>query len=90
MNAPILSASIIAVLVFVVLLHVILFTIREKEDLLPWKVIFTAVLLLLVAELVRVTSLVGLYTGPIEVIGFFELIVVSLFVYTLLLKLERL
>ena len=90
MNDIILNATVIALLIFIIILLSILFTVREKEALLPWKVIFTAVLLLLAAEIVRLLSITGWYTGPREVIGFFELIVVALFVYTLLVKLERL
>ncbi|MBD3319015.1 hypothetical protein GF342_03840 [Candidatus Woesearchaeota archaeon] len=68
---------------------IVLLTLRkEKEVLLPWKVIFAAVLLLLVELALGIAA--G-YSGSIIVVrGFLDLLASTLFIYAILVQLELL
>ena len=71
-------------------LLVVLFTMREKEVLLPWKIIFAAVLFFIFQHIITILQELGIYDRPEFLLGFVDLIIVGLFIYTLLLKMEQL
>ena len=77
----------LALVVIVLCLYYKLFTTSAKKSyLLPWKVMFFAVLVYIVEELITVLRAAGLLNITLYVNGFFELVIISLFIYTLLLQ----
>jgi len=58
----------------------------KKVFLLPWKLILFALLIYMVEEIITVFRAMGWISIPIHINGFFELVIISLFIYTLLLQ----
>ena len=52
----------------------------------PWVLLFAAVLVFIVEEIVTVLRALGLVNIPVQINGFFELVIISLFIYALLLQ----
>jgi len=70
-------------------LFVKLFQTKSKSKnafILPWKLILTAMLVFIVEEVITILRAVGIISIPVHINGFFELIIISLFIYTLLLQ----
>ena len=62
----------------------------KKVFLLPWKLILIALLVFMVEEIITVLRALGYISIPVHINGFFELIIISLFIYTLLIQKEYL
>lgn len=58
----------------------------KKIFLLPWKLILIALLIYMIEEIITVLRALGLISIPVHINGFFELVIISLFIYTLLLQ----
>ena len=70
-------------------LFVVLFRTPSKKIFLkPWVVLFVSLLIYVVEEVITVLRAVGAVRIPIHVNGFFELAIISLFIYALLLQKE--
>lgn len=54
--------------------------------LMPWKLILIALLIFIIEEIITVLRALGLISIPVHINGFFELVIISLFIYTLLLQ----
>ena len=52
----------------------------------PWKLILLALLIYLVEEIITVLRAAGFISIPIHINGFFELAIISIFIYTLLVQ----
>lgn len=79
----------LALVVIVIWLFIKLFKKHaEKPEIYlpPWKLIFVALLLYVVEQVLTVLRNVGLITIGLNINGFFELLIVSIFVYALLLQ----
>lgn len=63
--------------------------INKKVYLAPWHYIFVAVLIFIVEEVLTVLRQARVIDIPFYINGFFELAIISLFIYTLLLQKER-
>lgn len=61
---------------------------NKKVYLKPWKMIFVALFVFVLEEVLTVLRAAGIISIPIHINGFFELIIISLFIYTLLLQKE--
>lgn len=61
---------------------------NKKVYLKPWKIVFIALFVFIVEEVLTVLRTAGIISIPIHINGFFELIIISLFIYTLLLQKE--
>lgn len=61
---------------------------NKKVYLKPWKLIFIALFVFIIEEVLTVLRAAGYISIPIHINGFFELIIISLFIYTLLLQKE--
>lgn len=59
---------------------------NKLVDLRPWILIFIALLVYVVEEIITVFRALGLINIPIHINGFFELAIISIFIYTLLLQ----
>lgn len=55
----------------------------------PWAFIFAAMMVFVVEEVLTVLRAQGLVTIPIHINGFFELTIIILFIYALLLQKEK-
>lgn len=73
----------------VVWLFIVLFRTSGKAAFMkPWKVLFISLLIYVVEEIITVLRAAGIVKIPIHINGFFELMIVSLFIYALLLQRE--
>ncbi len=83
-----LGLVIIAVALFIKLFST---PIRDRRVYLtPWKIIFVAVLIFIVEEVITVLRMADIIHIPIHIYGFFELAIVCTFIYMLLLQKEHL
>lgn len=62
----------------------------KKVFLLPWKLILIALLIFMVEEITTVLRALGYISIPVHINGFFELVIIALFIYTLLIQKEYL
>ena len=58
----------------------------KKVFILPWKLILIALIIYMIEETITILRAVGMISIPVHINGFFELIIISLFIYTLLLQ----
>ena len=87
--APLYNLGLVVILV---ILFLKLFTtpVRDRRVyLLPWKLLFFALLVFVVEEVLTVMRGAGIINIPIHINGFFELIIICMFIYTLLLQREH-
>lgn len=56
----------------------------------PWVLIFVALIIYIIEELLTILRVQGLLNIPVHINGFFELGIITLFIYTLLIQKERL
>lgn len=61
---------------------------NKKVYLKPWKIVFIALCVFIAEEVLTVLRAAGMISIPMHINGFFELIIISLFIYTLLLQKE--
>ena len=69
-----------------------LFTLKVRDRnvyLLPWKLVFAALLIFIVEELLTVLRGFDFITIPIHINGFFEVLIIGTFIYALLLQKEH-
>lgn len=59
---------------------------KAKVYLFPWIMIFFALLVFIIEEIITVLRAAGLLDIPIHINGFFELVIVAAFIYALLLQ----
>lgn len=87
MIAPYYNLAMVAV---VVGLFIALFKTEPKAKvfLFPWKLLFFAVIVYILEEVVTILRAVGAIDIPIHINGLFELVVIIVFIYTLLLQKE--
>jgi len=81
----------LAFTVVVVYLFIQLFrTYREgrKVYFAPWGYIFAALMVFVLEEVITVLRVANLIQIPLQINGFFELVIISLFIYALLLQRE--
>ena len=77
--------------VIAVCLFIKLFTIKPKIKrfyLFPWKLIFFSLGIYILEEIITVLRAVGILDIPVHINGFFELLIISIFIYVLLLQKE--
>jgi hypothetical protein len=80
----------LAMVVIVLLLFSKLFKHHPKNAFLkPWKYVFAAVLIFILEEVITILRAAGLLDITLYINGFFELAIISLFIYTLLLVKEH-
>src|SRR5574341_2530810 len=87
--APIYNLGLVIVAVF---LFIKLFTtpVRDKRVyLMPWKLLFFALLVFIVEEVITVLRQMEVINIPKHINGFFEIIIICTFIYTLLLQKEH-
>jgi hypothetical protein len=77
----------LALVVIVVGLFLYLFSLppRKGVSILPWKYLFAAVIVYIIEELLTILRAAGIITIFEHINGFFELLIIALFVYALLL-----
>jgi len=81
----------LALVVIVVTLFVKLFTIKNAQRfLVPWKFIFGALCVYIVEEIVTVLDGLKVIVAPKLVFPILEMIIISLFIYALLVQVEHL
>ena len=61
---------------------------KAKVFLFPWKLLFFAVIVFIVEEILTVLRAVGLIDIPVHINALFELAIIAVFIYTLLLQRE--
>lgn len=81
-----LALVLIAVIIFVRLFHIP----NKKIFLLPWKLIFVAILIYIVEEVLTILNSLQILLTPRILNALFELIIVSIFIYALLIQKEYL
>lgn len=87
--APLYNLGLVVIAVW---LFIKLFTtpVRDKRVyLMPWKLLFFAVLVFIVEEIFTVLRTIELVNIPAHINGFFEITIISIFIYTLLLQREH-
>jgi len=80
----------LALVVIALLLFITLFRTEQKAKvfLFPWKLVFFALLIYIVEELLTILRIWGIIDIPVHINGFFELAIVATFIYALLLQKE--
>jgi hypothetical protein len=87
--APLYNLGFVLIAIF---LFIKLFTtpVRDKRVyLMPWKLLFFALLVFIVEEVLTVLRQLEIINIPKHINGFFELIIICTFIYTLLLQKEH-
>lgn len=81
----------LAMVVAVVWLFIALFSTKPKGKvfLFPWKLIFFALIVFIVEEILTILRAAGIIDIPIHINAFFELVIISVFIYALLLQKEH-
>ena len=86
--APLYNLVLVVVVIF---LFLKLFkTKTKKKKLTPWKYLFAAVLVYVGEEIVTVMDMAGIIHAPKLVFPFFEMVIITLFIYVLLFQRENL
>lgn len=88
--APLYNLGFVIIAIF---LFIRLFTtpVRDKRVyLMPWKLLFFGLLVFIVEEVLTVLRAMEIINIPKHINGFFELIIICTFIYTLLLQKEHL
>ena len=86
MVAPLYNLVLVAI---VIILYIYLLKIKTKNFYaLPWILIFIAICIFIVEEIITVLSNTGIYLIPHFIFGFFEMAMITLFIYALLLQRE--
>ncbi len=80
----------IALVIIVISLFVVLFRLPKKKGtyLDPWKFLFIALLVYVIEELLTITNKLEITNIPRISTAFFEMIIITLFIYALLLQRE--
>ena len=80
----------LALVLVVVLLFLKLFKTKQKAKvfLFPWKLMFLAVIIFIVEEIMTILRSLGIVDIPIHINAFFELVIIAIFIYALLLQKE--
>ena len=80
----------LALVIVAVLLFLKLFKTKQKAKvfLFPWKLLFFAVIVFIVEEILTILRSVGIIDIPIHINAFFELVIIAIFIYALLLQQE--
>jgi len=82
MVAPFYNLALVIIAVF---LFIKLFRTRgELTYITPWVLLFIAVIVFVIQEVITVMRSIGLISFPVQINGFFELVIISLFIYALL------
>ncbi len=76
----------LGLVIIVVLLFVKLLKIQTQLYKKPWKLLFAAVLVFVVEELLTILAALNFISFPHFIVGFFEMIIILLFIYMLLLQ----
>ena len=85
--APYYNLFLVAVVVY---LLISLFVEKSKKTyLLPWYLLFIGVLVFILEEITTVLRALDVINIPVHINGFFELIIISTFIYMLLLQKEH-
>jgi len=82
----------LGLVVVAIILFIKLFTTPVKNKkiyLMPWKLLFLALMVFVLEEVLTVLRGMGIIDIPVHINGFFELIIISTFIYTLLLQKEH-
>ncbi len=85
--APFYNLALVVVMLF--LFSKMFTTATKKTFLKPWYAIFAAVIIFIMEEVITILRAAGLIDITLYINGFFELIIISLFIYTLLLQKEH-
>jgi heme A synthase len=87
MIAPYYNLAMVLIAVFV---FIALFRTEQKAKvfLFPWKLVFFALLVFIVEEVLTILRAMGIIDIPIHINAFFELVMISVFIYALLLQKE--
>ncbi len=81
----------LVMVLIVVILFAKLFTIQNKNVfLLPWKLMFLSVVIFIVEEILTIFNSAGILTTPRILNAVFEFIIITIFIYTLLIQKEHL
>lgn len=81
----------LALVIAVIWLFITLFKTERKAKvfLFPWKLIFFAVLVFVAEEVLTILRAAGVIDIPIHINAFFELVIIAIFIYALLLQKEH-
>ena len=82
----------LGLVVIALILFYKLFTLRVKDRrvyLLPWKLMFAGLAIFIVEEVLTILRGLEYVTIPIHINGFFEVLIISTFIYALLLQKEH-
>lgn len=61
---------------------------QAKVFLFPWKLLFFALIIFIVEELITILRTTGIIDIPVHINAFFELVIIATFIYALLLQKE--
>jgi hypothetical protein len=81
----------LALVAIVMVLFIYFFAIPNKHKIYdtPWKLLFLAILIFIVEEIMTVMDALGMISFPKITFAFFEMAIISLFIYMCLLQKER-
>ena len=87
--APLYNLGLVIIVVF---LFIRLFNtpIRDRRvHLMPWKLLFFAVIVFVIEEVITVMRQMDIINIPVHINGLFEFVIICVFIYTLLLQKEH-
>ena len=88
--APLYNLGLVLIVVYL-FLKLIRTPVRDKRVyLMPWKLLFVAVLVFILEEVLTVLRGANIINIPRHINGFFEVLIIGIFIYALLLQREHL
>ena len=88
-SAPLYNLGLVIIVIYL-FLKLFRTPVRDKRVyLLPWKLLFVAVLVFILEEVLTVLRGASLINIPRHINGFFEVIIIGIFIYALLLQREH-
>jgi len=80
----------LGLVIIVLILFGYMFRSAKNTYLLPWKYLFATIVIFIFEEIITVLEIVGVVTVPAVVFPLLEMIIITLFIYLLLLQKEYL
>lgn len=77
---------VLVIIAGILFLHLIYMSKKVPLFIRPWKILFAALIIFVIEEILTIARFAGIVHIPVHINGFFELLIISLFVYALLLQ----
>jgi len=86
--APYYNLALVTILI-ILFIHLMVVPNKKKVYYTPWKLIFAALMIFVVEEAMTVLGGLGIITFPRIVFAFFEMVIITIFIYACLIQKEN-